>query len=246
MAFNPEQFQAIIDKLNAGLETISKFVTEIGPKVESAVNHWYIPDAVAQACVWVVDKIIKAVNWVIAKLVDIMMGSYAPAIVFYNSVTWQGEEIRGKASGVASSTQKFNLTAPKYWEGEGATAYTNAVFPQSAASAQVASSAGTVADCLAACGIAGFAFYAAVGIFLAQLIPALAASAAVVPTVVGIPAAGTVAAGEAALGPAVIGGAAVAVLAIITAESKTFSELTGESTDKSAFPNGGHWPVGTV
>lgn len=140
MAFNPEQFQAIIDKLNAGLETISKFVTDIGPKVESAVNHWFIPDGVAQACVWIINKVIKAVNWVIAKLVDIMMGAYAPAIVFYNSVTWQGEEIRGKASGVASSTQKFNLTAPKYWEGEGATAYTNAVFPQSAASAQVASS----------------------------------------------------------------------------------------------------------
>ncbi|WP_329026359.1 MULTISPECIES: hypothetical protein [unclassified Streptomyces] len=246
MAFNPEQFQAIIDKLNAGLETISKFVTDIGPKVESAVNHWFIPDGVAQACVWIINKVIKAVNWVIAKLVDIMMGAYAPAIVFYNSVTWQGEEIRGKASGVASSTQKFNLTAPKYWEGEGATAYTNAVFPQSAASAQVASSAGTVSGCLAACGVAGCAFYAAVAIFVAQLIPVLAASTAAVTTVVGIPAAGAAAAAEATLGPAVIGGAAVALLSIIGAEATTFSELTGESTDKSAFPNGGHWPVGTV
>ncbi|WP_327259107.1 hypothetical protein [Streptomyces sp. NBC_01240] len=246
MAFNPEQFQAIIDKLNSGLTTISKHVTEIGPKVESAVNHWYVPDAVARGCIWIANKLIEAVNWIIKKLVDILQGAFAPVIMFYNAMQWQGEEIRGKASGVASSTQKFNLTAPKYWEGAGATAYTNAIFPQSGAAAQVASSASTVAGCLTACGVAGLAFYTAVGVFMAQLIPVLAASAVAAPTVVGFPPAAAAVTAEATLGPAVIGGAALALLSIIGAEGTTMTQLSGESTDKSAFPHGGHWPVGTV
>ncbi|WP_405898334.1 hypothetical protein OG242_13070 [Streptomyces sp. NBC_00727] len=246
MAFNPEQFQAIIDKLNTGLTSITTHANEIGPKVESAVNHWYVPDAVARGCIWIAEQIIKAVNWVINKLVDILQGAFAPIIMFYNAMQWQGEEVRGKASGVASSTQKYNLTSPKYWEGEAATTYTNAVFPQSAAAAQVASSASTVAGCLAACGVAGLAFYTAVGVFVAQLIPVLAASAVAAASVVALPAAGAAAAAEATLGPAVIGGAVLALLTVIGAEATTMSQLTGESTDKSAFPNGGHWPVGTV
>lgn len=246
MGFNPEQFQAIIDKLNSGLTTISTHATEMGPKVESAVNHWYVPDLVARGCIWIVNQVIKAVNWVIEKLVDVLKGAFAPVIMFYNAMQWQGEDVRGKASGVASSTQKFNLTSPKYWEGAGATAYTNAVFPQSAAAAQVASSAGTVAGCLTACGVAGLAFYTAVGVFVAQLIPVLAASAAAAASVVALPAAGAAAAAEATLGPAVIGAAVLALLSVIGAEATTMSELTGESNDKSAFPKGGHWPVGTV
>ncbi|MFJ8852020.1 hypothetical protein [Streptomyces sp. NPDC102437] len=246
MAFNPEQFQAIIDKLNSGLTTISKYVTEIGPKVESAVNHWYVPDAVARGCIWIANKLIEGVNWIIKKIVDILQGAFAPVIMFYNAIQWQGEEIRGKASGVSSSTQKFNLTAPKYWEGAGATAYTNAIFPQSGAAAQVASSASTVAGCLTACGVAGFAFYTAVAVYMAQLIPVLAASAVAAPTVAGFPPAAAAVTAEAALGPAVIGGAALAVLSVIGTELTVLGELSGEKTDKSAFPHGGHWPVGTV
>ncbi|MER5611996.1 hypothetical protein [Streptomyces sp. NPDC002215] len=246
MAFNPEQFQAIIDKLNSGLTTISKYVTEIGPKIESAVNHWYVPDAVARGCIWIANKIIEGINSIINKLVDILQGAFAPIIMFYNALQWQGEEIRGKASGVASSTQKFNLTAPKYWEGHGATAYTNAIFPQSGAAAQVASSASTVAGCLTACGVAGLAFYVAVGVFVAQLIPVLAASTAAVPTVAGIPPAGAAVTAEVGLGAATIGGGVLAVLAVLGAEGTTMAQLSGEGTDKSAFPHGGHWPVGTV
>ncbi|MFJ2092048.1 hypothetical protein ACIOEW_22670 [Streptomyces sp. NPDC087901] len=246
MGFNPEQFQALIDKLNSGLTSMSTHTTAMGPKVESAVNHWYVPDAVARGCIWIVNKIIEGVNWIINKLVDILQGAFAPIIMFYNAMQWQGEEIRGKASGVSSSTQKFNLAAPKYWEGEGSTAYTNAIFPQSGASAQVASSASTVAGCLTACGVAGFAFYTAVGVFVAQLIPVLAASAAAAASVVALPVAGAAAAAEATLGPAVIGGAVLALLSVIGAEGTTMAQLSGEKSDKSAFPNGGHWPVGTV
>ncbi|WP_143195097.1 hypothetical protein [Streptomyces sp. CB02488] len=61
-----------------------------------------------------------------------------------------------------------------------------------------------------------------------------------------LPVAGAVAAGETALGPVVIGGAVLAVLTVIAAEPKTMTDLMGEGTDKTAFPNGGHWPVGTV
>ncbi|MHC3818230.1 hypothetical protein [Streptomyces sp. DT9] len=246
MAFSPEQLQAIIDKLNAGLATMTTHTNEMGSKVESAVNHWYVPDAVARGCIWIVEKIVEGVTWIINKLVDLLQGAFASVTMFFDAFQWQGEEIRGKASGAASSTQKFNLTSLRYWEGEGATAYTNAIFPQSAASAQVASSASTVAGCLTACGVAGCAFYTALLVFVAQLIIALAASAAAAASVVGLPAAGAVAAGETALGPAVIGGAVLAVLSVLGAEATTMAQLGGEGVDKGAFPNGGHWPVGTV
>lgn len=246
MAFNPEQFQAIIDKLNNGLTTLTTHTNEMGPKVESAVNHWYVPDAVARACIWVVKKIVEGVTWVINKLVDLLQGALAPVAMFYDAFTWQGEEIRGKASGAASSTQKFNLTSLKYWEGAGATAYTNAIFPQSAASAQVASSSSTVAGCLTACGVAGLAFYAALGVFIAQLIAVSAAAAAAAASVVALPVAGGAVVAETTLGPAVIGAAVLAVLSVLGAEGTTMAQLAGEGTDKSAFPNGGHWPVGTV
>ncbi|MEV0915826.1 hypothetical protein AB0I93_16400 [Streptomyces sp. NPDC049967] len=246
MGFSPEQFQAIIDKLNAGLTTITTHTNEMGPRVESAVNHWYVPDVVARGCIWIVNKIVEGVTWIINKLVDLLQGAVAPVTMFYDALQWQGEEVRGKASGAASSTQKFNLTSLRYWEGEGATAYTNAIFPQSAASAQVASSSSTVAGCLTACGVAGLAFYTAVAVFVAQLIPVLAASAVAAASVVALPAAGAAAAAEATLGPAVIGGAVLAVLSVLGAEGTTMAQLAGEGTDKSAFPNGGHWPVGTV
>jgi hypothetical protein len=38
----------------------------------------------------------------------------------------------------------------------------------------------------------------------------------------------------------------LAVLAVLGAEGTTMAQLSGEGTDKSAFPHGGHWPVGTV
>ncbi|MGN5632674.1 hypothetical protein [Streptomyces sp. AC154] len=246
MAFNPEQFQAIIDKLNAGLTTLTTHMNEMGPRIEAAVDHWYVPEAIARGCIWIINKVIEAGNWVLGKLVDILQGAAAPVIMFYNALQWQGEEIRGKASGAASSTQKFNLTSLRYWEGEGATAYTNAIFPQSAASAQIASSSSTVAGCLTACGAAGFAFYVAVAVFVAQLIPVMAASAVAAASVVAAPAAGAAAAAEATLGPVVIGGAVLAVLTVLGAEGTTMAQLAGEGSDKSAFPNGGHWPVGTV
>ncbi|MFJ1549105.1 hypothetical protein [Streptomyces sp. NPDC088246] len=245
MAFNSEQFQAIIDKLNSGLTTLSTDLNSIGPRVEKAVNHWWVPDAVARALIWIVNKIIEGVNYIIGKVLEFLKGVAAPFILFADAITWQGEEIRGKASGVASATQKFNLKAPRQWEGHGANAYTNAVFPQSAAGAQVASSSSTVSTCLTACGTAGVAFYVTLGIFIAQLIPVLAASTVAAASVVGLPAAGGAAVAETALGAATIVTAVGGLLTALGAQLPVMAALTGESVDKMGFPEG-HWPVGTA
>ncbi|TVL94418.1 hypothetical protein [Streptomyces sp. SAJ15] len=245
MGFNQAQFQAIIDKMTGGLTTMQTTTTKLGPKVEHTANQWYVPNPVAQMLIGICNKVIEGINWIVEKILDFLKGVAAPVIMFMDAVTWEGEEIRGKATSVAASTQKFNLKAPKEWKGEGASAYTDAVYTQSGAAGQIGTSADKIAGSLKLCAAAGVTFYAAIGTFLVQLIPALMAASAAAASVVGFAPAGLIVAGEVAVGGVVFWGAVAALGAVITAQWSDRATLTGEASDNTNFPDG-KWPVGTA
>lgn len=246
MSVAVEQFQALIEKLESGLKGLSDKLNILGPRVESTADQWWVPGPVARGLIWLANKIVECISWIIEKIQDLLKGAVAPVILTLDAVDWVGEGIKGKATGVQSNTQRFNLTAPKQWTGKGATAYTEAVFPQSAAAAQVGSSATTIATALGAAAVAGLAFYGALGLFVAQLLPVLGFSVGAALSVVGFPAAGATTTAEATLGTGVIAGAVAALLAVLGAQGAALIAVTSEANEKGAFPKGGHWPGGTA
>lgn len=245
MAFSQTQFETLIDKINEKLEKLVRDLVTYGNKINGAVDHWYVPDAVAKAVVAAANKLIEFGNWVLEKIGHFLEGVFAPVILFIDAISWKGKGIHGDATTASSTTQKFNLQAPKQWKGEGADAYTNAVFPQSAAAAQVATNANSVADTLLVAGGAGVAFYGAIAAFLVQFIPAMAAAIAGGASVVGAIPAAILALAETVAGWVVITTAVTALLAVLGDQAKALADLESNANDNSAFPNG-HWPTGTA
>ncbi|NEW75422.1 hypothetical protein [Streptomyces rhizosphaericus] len=245
MAFSQTQFETLIEKINDKLEKLAKDLVTFGNNINGAVDHWYVPGPVAKAVVAAANKLIEFVNWILKKIGHFLEGVVAPVILFIDAVSWKGKGIHGDATTASSSTQKFNLQAPKEWKGEGADAYTNAVFPQSGAAAQVGSNANSIGDILITAGIAGAAFYGAIAAFLIQFIPAMGIALGASTTVVGAVPAAIAAMGEGVAGWLVITGAVTALLAVLGDQAKAMADLQSNANDNSAFPKG-HWPVGTA
>ncbi|MEU4898631.1 hypothetical protein AB0B12_40160 [Streptomyces sp. NPDC044780] len=245
MAFSQTQFETLIEKIEDGLDKLVKDLTTFGKNINGAVDHWYVPAAVAKAVVAAANKLIEWVNGILTKIGHFLEGVVAPVMLFIDANSWKGKGIHGDATTASSSTQKFNLQAPKQWKGEGADAYTNAVFPQSAAAGQVASNANSIADILLTAAIAGVAFYGAIAAFLIQFIPAMAGALAASTTVVGAIPAAIVAMGEGVAGWLVIAGAVTTLLGVLGDQAKAMADLKSNANDNSSFPNG-HWPVGTA
>ncbi|WNE99222.1 hypothetical protein PS467_29775 [Streptomyces luomodiensis] len=245
MAFSQTQFETLIEKIEDKLDKLVKDLTTFGKNINGAVDHWYVPAAVAKAVVAAANKLIEWVNGILTKIGHFLEGVVAPVMLFIDANSWKGKGIHGDATTASSSTQKFNLQAPKQWKGEGADAYTNAVFPQSAAAGQVASNANSIADILLTAAIAGVAFYGAIAAFLIQFIPAMAGALAASTTVVGAIPAAIVAMGEGVAGWLVIAGAVTTLLGVLGDQAKAMADLKSNANDNSSFPNG-HWPVGTA
>ncbi|AGP54646.1 hypothetical protein [Streptomyces rapamycinicus] len=245
MAFSQTQFETLIEKIQDKLEKLAKDLVTFGNKINGAVDHWYVPGPVAKGVVAAANKLIEFVNWILKKIGHFLEGVVAPVILFIDANSWKAKGIHGDATTASSSVQKFNLQAPKEWKGEGADAYTNAVFPQSGAAAQVATNANSIADILLTAAIAGVAFYGAIAAFLIQFIPAMAAAIAAGATVVGAVPAAIAALGEGVAGWLVIAGAVTTLLGVLGDQAKAMADLQSNANDNSAFPKG-HWPVGTA
>ncbi|MFE5124840.1 hypothetical protein [Streptomyces sp. NPDC056669] len=245
MAFSQTQFETLIEKIQDKLEKLTKDLVTFGNKINGAVDHWYVPSPVAKAVVAAANKLIEFVNRILKKIGHFLEGVVAPVILIIDAISWKGKGIHGDATTASSSTQKFNLQAPKEWKGEGADAYTNAVFPQSGAAAQVGTNANSIADILNTAGAAGVAFYGAIALFLIQFIPAMGVAIAASATVVGAIPAAIAAVGEGVAGWLLITGAVATLLGVLGDQLKALGDLNGQANDNSAFPNG-HWPIGTA
>ncbi|MFD7502047.1 hypothetical protein ACWC5C_15435 [Streptomyces sp. NPDC001700] len=245
MAFSQSAFDDLIDKINEKLKKAGELLDKMVDGVNGFADKWYIPDAVAKPVIAAANKLVEFVNWVLEKIGEFLKGVIAPVMLFLDSLDWQGTSVRGKASTASSTTAKGNLQAPKEWKGEGADAYTGAIWTQSTAAGQVSTSADSVASSLLVAAAAGLAFYGAIGLFLVQFIPALGAAAAAGATGVGLIPAAIAAIGEGTAGWVLLTTASVALVTVLGDQAKTLAEMKGQAGDNSAFPNG-HWPIGTA
>ncbi|MFD4762361.1 hypothetical protein ACFWOJ_26885 [Streptomyces sp. NPDC058439] len=246
MAFNVAQTQATIEKLNSGVTKMSAKLDLIGPAVEKAVNHWYVPDAIAKPLIWAANKLIEIGSWILNKVIECLKGAAAPVLFYLDAQEWQGPSIRGKVSGVAGNVAGEALKAPLSWTGDGATAYVGAVKGQPIAATQIETTSDKLATALTVCAAAGAAFYLALLAVLVKAILVMIAAAAAVATGVGAPVGFLAAVGEALQDSGIIMGLVATLVGVLTAQATQISVAKGEANDNSAFPKGGKWPSAVV
>ncbi|WP_406495043.1 hypothetical protein OG936_14360 [Streptomyces sp. NBC_00846] len=246
MAFNVAQTQATVEKLNSGVTKMSAKLDLIGPAVEKAVNHWYVPDAIAKPLIWFANKMIELGCWIRDKVVECLKGAAAPVMFYLDAQEWEGPQIRGKVSGVAGNVAGESLKAPLSWTGDGATAYVGAVKGQPIAATQIETSSDKLATALTLCAVAGAAFYLALLAVLIKAIVIMIAAAAAAASVVFSWAGLLAAVGEAVSDAGIITGLVVALVGVLTAQAGQMAVAKGEANDNSAFPQGGKWPSATV
>jgi hypothetical protein len=240
VAFNSAQYEAVTAKLSSGLQDLSGKLKEVGPKAESTANHWYVPSPVADALIWVANKIIELGSWILNKISEILEGVAAPVVMFSTAMDWQ-DSVRGAASLVAAETAPEALVAPRHWSGEAATAYTTSVKGQPTVATQIETSADKVAGALNICAVAGMAFYVAIGVILVKFIAATIAAIVALGSVVFSWAGAGIIVEEAGVNTGLIIAAVATLTAALGAQAQQMAVIEGEAQDNSAFP-GGHWP----
>lgn len=243
MTFNETQFQAMVDKMNAGLSDLSDKIGQIRPTAECAVDHWYIPDFVADAVLWLADKAISLAKTIWDKIVELLKGVAAPVYFFKYALDW--EDIRGLASGVSSESNPAVLPAGRRWKGAAADAYFKIIPLQGSAAARIGTIAHQTAVALDICAAAGLVFYVALGIILVKILVAMggviAAIISVVLSWVGV----TLAVEEVAVDATMLTVAVTGLTEVLGFQAQQMITLYGEAVDNSAFP-GGHWPDPTT
>lgn len=240
--FSPAQFQAVIDKINSGMTTVSQEkLPELKSSANTVLGQWYIPDAVKDAVKWLVDEIAHIAEAILDKVEELLKGAVAPVYLFEYAWKWGG--IKGAATGVAAEITPQHVT-PDHWQGNAADAYSNAIAPQSAAATQIGSACTSTITCLTTSALAGLAFYTALGVIIFQLIASLV-------TAIGLIASGAFSlAGlamvvtDAGISSGLIIAAVTTLTALLGAQAAQMAMLHSAAQDSTAFP-GGHWPAAT-
>lgn len=242
MSFSAAQYQATLDKINRGTQDLSAKLQQVGPKAESTANKWYVPQPVADALIWVANKLIEAGTWLLEKIGEVMEGAAAPLTLFFYAHDWQSD-VRGKATTVAGETAAEALKAPSQWEGEAADAYVNAVKDQPTAAAKVGTSAEKISSGLTWSAVAGLAFYVAIGVIIVKFIIATVAAIAALGSVVFSWAGAAIIVEEAGVNSALIIAAVTTLVGALGTQAQQMANVEGEAQDNSAYP-GGKWPSG--
>ena len=245
MTFSAAQHQAVADKLEFGMTKLSVKLNEIGPKADAATDHWYITDKVAAAIRKVGDKLLELGSWVLQKIKELAKGIAAPVIFWFTAQDWQ-DQVKAKASEVAGDTHPKALKAPRQWKGEGAEAYTNAVWTQPAAATQIGNLGSSVAASLMASAIAGLTFYVALALILYKFIAATVAALVAFGSVVFSWAGVLIIVEEAGVNAAMLKTAVGLLLLALATQSEELIRVSGDAQDSSTFPHGGRWPEGTA
>ncbi len=243
MAFSEAQFQAVVNEMNSGLRYFSDKIEQIRPIAERAMDHWYIPDLVADAVLWLADKVISLFEWIRDKIVELLKGVAAPVCFFRYAYDW--EDIRGLASGVSSEANSSALRVSSHWKGAAADAYSKIIPLQGNAAARIGTISDKTAMALKICAAAGLAFYVALGIilvtFIATAIGVIAEIVSVVLSWLGV----ALAVEDIAVTTGMLLAAGTTLIAVLGAQKQEMVTLHGEALDISAFP-GGHWPDPTT
>jgi hypothetical protein len=239
MAFSQAQYEAVTDKINAGMADLSNLIREIIPAAEAGTDHWYIPGFVKDAVMWLAKEAGDIAESLWHNLTELLKGVTAPIWFFANGYQWT--DIKGLASGVVGELGPTVLPSGQHWTGTAQQAYASNVPPQAAAATMIGSIASSTASTLDECASFGLAFYLALGIVLAQfviaMITAIAAFGSLAFSWAGI----ALAIGDAGITAGYVTTAVVGLVTVLGDQVREMTTLHGQAIDESTFP-GGRWP----
>lgn len=239
MAFGQAQYEAVVDKINEGITTVSAKIDEVIPAAEASIDHWYIPGFIKDAVMWLANETVSIAQEIWRTFTELLKGAAAPVIFF--SDAWDWDNIHGLASDVAGELSPTVMPSSRHWTGDAQQAYATIVPLQGAAASRIAAVADGTSSALNGCALAGLAFYLTLGLILAQFIIALVGVIAALGSIALSAAGLALAVGETTVGIGLIITAVGGLLTVLTTQSNEMVALHGQAVDNSAFP-GGRWP----
>jgi hypothetical protein len=244
VAFSEAQFNSVVAQISKGMDDLSAKIAEVPRAAQAAVDHWYIPDFVQDAIMWLARKITELATWLWDKIKEVLRGVAAPISFFFRSFEWQ--DVRSLATKVGGQLKPGVLTTVgNTWKGSAAIAYGKVIQPQGAAADKVGAISEKISTALRASAAAGLLFYLAVAAILVKFIGATIAAIAAFGTAIFSWAGVAIIVEEAAVNSAVIWGAIGALNIALGTQVDQLITVHGELSDQSAFP-GGHWPDPTT
>ena len=97
MSFSRAEFEAAVDKINQGMDDISAKMEQIPQVANSTIDHWYIPDFVAEGIIWLAEKMMELAQKIWDKLVEVLKGVAAPVTFFFNAQDLDGAAASAQA-----------------------------------------------------------------------------------------------------------------------------------------------------
>jgi hypothetical protein len=239
-AFSPGQFDAVVNDLVAGGNTLSSKIAELPNAANKTLTNPWVPGFIKDSISWLVEKACAVGRWVVDKVVDLLKGAVAPVRMFFDAWNWM--DVRQVCSGVAGTLKDTNLDVDDAWKGPARDAYVKHMKTHSDAAARCGTIADKAAISLTVCAGAGLAFYVALGVIVTKLIVEFAAAIIAVGTGVFSAVGAFVVITDAGITSAMIWAAVGTLTALLAAEAAQMVVMHGEATDGNMFP-GGRWPI---
>lgn len=240
-------YEQTVSKIRGGVGTIEGAIPTIqrGAAALSGVSPFLVPPFVID---WVISAINTFLEWVgdvLRFILELIEGILAPFFFYGWAGNWRGFLKQG-----ATDAQSIMNGLPiaksgdPLWKGPGADAYKAKITAQvnaAQALADVCDTAGSVCIDLATAGVL---LYFAVASLILVMTGGLAAVAAEICSVLGIPAAPPTAIAAAAAGAAILAGIK-GLLDYITTLTKGVSNLSAKVSNNASFPGPpiGSWPI---
>lgn len=242
MGFSQAQHDAAINKTKSGIQQIAGKNQQVMPAASKATSHWYLPDSVKKAVMWVAKKLTEISDWTMKKLGELLEGAAAPGLFF--RVGWDWENVKGRASNVQGSVNPDALKSSR-WEGMAKDDYLKAIKLQAPAAGRIKDVASSTATSLFVCATAGMVFYATLAFIAYKSIGVLTGALVLLLSGVLSWAALLGALSDAGVNAGLIWGALSLLGACVYAQAQQMGTLHGETVDNTTFPQG-HWPKATA
>lgn len=239
MGFSQTEYDAVVAKINSGMNDIKDKVRQIVPAAEAGVDHWYVPGVVAGVVLGLADEAVQIATTLLDKLTELLEGVAAPVLFFFDAYGWS--DVKGLASDVAGELDPMAMPSSRHWSGDAQQAYAKIIPDQAAAATRIGAVADSTATSLNVCAVAGLAFYVAIGAIVAQFVAALVGVIAALGSVAFSWAGVALAVGDTSISAGLIIAAVTALIGVLTAQAEQMVTLHGQVVDNSRFP-GGKWP----